>query len=84
MWKESKLIWLGIGAVFIAVFEFLSLAGIRLPDPIALPFFLAFTLIFGYQTLWHGFQSLIHLNFKSINALMLIAVSGAFYLKEYP
>lgn len=84
MWKESKLIWLGIGAVFITVFEFLSLAGIRLPDRIALPFFLAFTLIFGYQTLWHGLQALIHLNFRSINALMLIAVSGAFYLKEYP
>lgn len=84
MRKESKLIWLGIGAVFITVFEFLSLAGIRLPDRIALPFFLAFTLIFGYQTLWHGLQALIHLNFRSINALMLIAVSGAFYLKEYP
>lgn len=84
MWKESKLIWLGIGAAFIAVFEFLSLAGIRLPDLIALPFFLTFTLIFGYQTLWHGLQSLIHFNFRSINALMLIAVAGAFYLKEYP
>lgn len=84
MWKESKLIWLGVGAAFIAIFEFLSLAGIRLPDRIALPFFLGFTLIFGYQTLWHGLQALIHLNFRSINALMLIAVSGAFYLKEYP
>lgn len=84
MWKESQLIWLGIGAVFIAVFEFLSLAGIRLPDQIALPFFLIFTLVFGYQTLWHGFQALINFNFRSINALMLIAVAGAFYLKEYP
>jgi Cd2+/Zn2+-exporting ATPase len=84
MWKESKLIWLGIGAAFIAVFEFLSLAGIRLPDHIALPFFLIFTLLFGYQTLWHGLQALISLNFRSINALMLIAVAGAFYLKEYP
>lgn len=84
MWKESQLIWLGIGALFIAVFEFLSIAGIRLPDYIALPFFLGFTLIFGFQTLWHGLQALIHFNFKSINALMLIAVSGAFYLKEYP
>lgn len=84
MWRESKLIWLGIGAAFIAVFEFLSLAGIRLPEHIALPFFLAFTLIFGYQTLWHGLQALLRFNFRSINALMLIAVMGAFYLKEYP
>lgn len=84
MWKESKLIWLGIGAVFIAVFEVLSLTGIRLPDQIALPFFLIFTLIFGYKTLWHGLQALFDFNFKSINFLMLIAVTGAFYLKEYP
>ncbi len=84
MWKESKLIWLGCGAVFVAIFEFLSLAGIRLPDQIALPFFIIFTFLFGYKTLWHGFQSLLDLNFRNINALMLIAVSGAFYLKEYP
>lgn len=84
MWKETKLIWLGIGALFIAVFEFLSLGGIRLPDHIALPFFLIFTLIFGYQTLWHGLQALVSFHFRSINALMLIAVSGAFYLGEYP
>ncbi|MBS0624947.1 MAG: cation-translocating P-type ATPase [Verrucomicrobia bacterium] len=82
--KESKLVWLGIGAALVAVFEFLSLAGIRLPDPIALPFFLAVTVIFGYQTLWHGLQALLRLNFRNINSLMLIAVTGAFYLKEYP
>lgn len=84
MWKESKLIWLAFGAIFIAIFEVLSLGGIRLPDNIALPFFLTFTLVFGYQTLWHGLLALVHLDFRSINALMLIAVSGAFYLKEYP
>ena len=84
MWKESKLIWLAFGAIFIAIFEFLSLGGIRLPENIALPFFLTFTLLFGYQTLWHGLLALVHLDFRSINALMLIAVSGAFYLKEYP
>lgn len=84
MWKESKLKWLIVGSIFIGIFEFLSLAGIRMPDQIALPFFLVFTLAFGYQALWHGFQALVSLNFKSINALMLIAVAGAFYLKEYP
>jgi len=83
-WNNSKLRWLGLGAVCVAVFEFLSLSGIRLPDSIALPFFLTFNLFFGYETLWHGLKALVSFNFKSINALMLIAVAGAFYLKEYP
>lgn len=84
MWKESKLIWLIVGSIFIGIFEFLSLAGIHLPSSIALPFFLTFTLLFGYQTLWHGIEALLTLNFKSINFLMLVAVAGAFYLGEYP
>jgi Cd2+/Zn2+-exporting ATPase len=84
MWNESKIVWLVAGAIFVAIFEFLSLAGVHLPDTIALPFFLTFTLFFGYETLWHGWKALIHFNIKSINLLMLIAVAGAFYLKEYP
>lgn len=84
MWKESKLQWLIFGSIFIGIFEFLSLAGIHLPKPLALPFFLTFTIAFGYQTIWHGLQALLALNFKSINFLMLIAVAGAFYLGEYP
>jgi Cd2+/Zn2+-exporting ATPase len=84
MWNESKIVWLVAGAIFVAIFEFLSLAGVHLPDAIALPFFLIFTLFFGYETLWHGWKALIHFNIKSINLLMLIAVAGAFYLKEYP
>lgn len=84
MWKESQLKWLILGSIFIGLFEFLSLAGVKLPEHIALPFFLTFTILFGYQTLWHGLQAFIHLNFKSINFLMLIAVIGAFYLGEYP
>ncbi|WP_228840698.1 heavy metal translocating P-type ATPase [Candidatus Protochlamydia phocaeensis] len=84
MEQTLKLRWLIIGAVFISFFEFLSLSGTRLPHLIALPFFLAFTLLFGYQTIWHGLQALAKLDFKSINLLMLIAVSGAFYLGEYP
>ncbi|CUI16053.1 putative cadmium-transporting ATPase [Candidatus Protochlamydia naegleriophila] len=84
MWKESKLKWLITGSIFIGIFEFLSLAGIHLPKPLALPFFLTFTLLFGYKTIWHGLQALLALNFKSINFLMLIAIAGAFYLGEYP
>ncbi len=84
MWKEAKIKWLIACSIFIGIFEFLSLAGIRLQDQIALPFFLIFTLIFGYQALWHGLKALISFDMRSINALMLIAVTGAFYLREYP
>ncbi|WP_213106235.1 heavy metal translocating P-type ATPase [Candidatus Protochlamydia amoebophila] len=84
MWNEPKILWLIVGTLFIAVFEFLSLGGIHLPKEIALPFFLTFTLFFGRETLWHGLKALFNLNFKSINLLMFIAVVGAFYLGEYP
>jgi Zn2+/Cd2+-exporting ATPase len=84
MQQQSKLTWLIVGSIFIGIFEFLSLAGVQLPSFIAFPLFLLFTFLFGYQTLWHGWQALLALNFKSINLLMLVAAVGAFYLGEYP
>jgi Cd2+/Zn2+-exporting ATPase len=54
-----------------------------LPYFIEIPLFLAIILGIGYKTLWHGLKALLQLNFKSINALMLIAVIGAFYLGKY-
>ena len=83
MWRDSKFIWLLFAALLVGVLEFLALGGIRLPSLIEQPFFLAFILIIGYQTLWHGLIALATLNFKSINALMLIAVAGAWYLGNY-
>ncbi len=43
-----------------------------------------FVLGIGYGVLWKGLKALATLRFSSINLLMLIAVAGAFYLKEYP
>jgi len=83
MWNDSKFLWLISAAILVGILEFLSLAGIRLPHPIEVPFFLIFILVIGYQTLWHGLSALVTLNFKSINALMLIAVAGAWYLGKY-
>lgn len=83
MFSDPKFIWLLATCILIGTLEFLSLAGIRLPPGIDIPFFLLIILGIGYKTLWHGFQALITLNFKSINALMLIAVFGAFYLGKY-
>jgi Cd2+/Zn2+-exporting ATPase len=81
--RDSKLIWLLLAAIIVGALEFLSLAGIHLPPPIEIPFFLTLILSIGYQTLGHGFYALITLNFKSIKALMLIAVVGAWVLGKY-
>lgn len=83
MFNDKKFVWLLATCVLVGALEFLSLAGIRLPASIDVPFFLLLIVAIGYKTLWHGFQALITLNFKSINALMLIAVFGAFYLGKY-
>lgn len=83
MLRESKFLWLFFASISIGILEFLALAGMRLPSSIAQPFFFLFIVIVGYQTLWHGLIALATLNFKSINALMVIAVIGAWYLEKY-
>jgi Cd2+/Zn2+-exporting ATPase len=73
-----------LAAVFLAVvLEILSLTGIEIPLPWAPVIFGAFILVIGREVLWNGLQSLVKLNFGSINLLMLIAAVAAFYLGEY-
>ncbi len=81
--RDSKFLWLLFASLIVGIFEFLSLAGIRLPSPVDSAFFFIFILIVGFRTLWHGLRSLIALNFKNMETLMLIAVSGAWYLEMY-
>ena len=83
MWTDSKFLWLLLSAAVVGILEFLSLGGVRLPAWFEIPFFLAFILGIGYQTLWHGFLSLASFNFKNIQTLMLIAVAGAWQLGKY-
>lgn len=83
MWSNSKFLWLILATILVGILEFLALAGIRLPPSIETPFFLLFILIVGYSTLWHGASALISFDFKNINALMLIAVLGAWFLGKY-
>ncbi len=52
--------------------------------PLAPFVFAAFILGIGYKVVWSGIKALFKLNFSNINLLMLIAVIGAFYLKEFP
>lgn len=83
MQKDKKMVWLVGTCLLVAIFEFLSLAEIRLPLVIAIPLFSFIILVIGHQTLWHGLRALLTLNFSSINGLMLIAVAGAFVLGHY-
>ncbi|MFQ5729311.1 MAG: heavy metal translocating P-type ATPase [Waddliaceae bacterium] len=83
MLKDTKLVWLISAGVLVTFFEILSLAGVKLPPAEAIPVFALIIIIIGYRTLWKGLQAMYKLNFRSINLLMVIAVTGAFYIGEY-
>ena len=81
--RDTKFRWLIFSIIVVAIFEFLSLVGWHLPVNVAVPFFAFVIIAIGYRTLWHGLKALLKLNFRSINLLMLIAVVGAFYLRQF-
>ncbi len=83
MLKDMKIVWLIIAAVLVTLFEFLSLAGIKLEKREAIIVFGTIILIIGYATIWRGIKALIKLNISNINLLMIIAVAGAFYIGHY-
>ncbi len=69
--------------MIVGVFEALSLSGLHFPTFFAFPFFLLIILLIGHATLIDGVKALFHLNFKSINLLIVLASIGAFYLEKY-
>ncbi len=73
-----------IAVAAVVALEILSILGINIPQPYAPIVFGAFVLIVGCEVLRDGVKALFRLNFGSINLLMLIAVTAAFYLGEYP
>jgi Cd2+/Zn2+-exporting ATPase len=79
----TKFHWLIFACVFVVLFEALSLSGVRFQPSIAAPLFLLIIVGIGHETLWHGLKALFTLNLASIQLLMVIAVSGAFYLGQY-
>lgn len=81
---DKKFTFLLVMVTIVIGLEILSLTGIHIPMPYAPFIFAAFILIIGYEVLWEGVKALFTFTFSSINLLMLIAVIGAFYLKEYP
>lgn len=82
--NDKKFVILLVAIVAVITLEILSIAGIEIPMPYAPFVFASFILAIGYKVIWSGLIALFKLNFSSINLLMVIAVIGAFYLKEYP
>lgn len=82
--NDKKFVFLLAGVLIVLTMEVLSLSGIHIPNPYAPILFGAFILAIGYKVLWEGLKAMVTLKFASINMLMLIAVTGAFYLGEYP
>src|SRR6187455_262272 len=70
--------------VAVILLEILSLLGNHFPSPYEPFIFLVFVLGTGFPVIRNGFKALIRLDFSSISLLMLIAVTGAFYLGQYP
>lgn len=81
---DKKFLFLIFSIVIVITLEILSIIGIHVLMPYAPFLFGAFILLIGYEVLWKGLKAVVRFDFSSINLLMLIAVIGAFYLKEFP
>lgn len=81
---DKRFLFLLLAITIVVALEVLSIVGIDIPMPYSPVIFAVFIIGIGYEILWKGVKSAISFNFSSINLLMLIAVLGAFYLKEFP
>ncbi len=81
---DKKFLFLLFAITIVLVLEVLSIIGIHIPMPYAPFIFATFILAIGYKVVWSGTMALLRLNFSNINSLMVIAVAGAFYLREFP
>jgi len=82
--NDKKFLFLLSAITIVVALEILSIIGIHIPMPFAPFVFAAFILGIGYNVLWNGLKAIFKVQFSNINLLMLIAVIGAFYLKEFP
>ena len=82
--NDKKFIFLLSAIIIVVALEVLSIIGIHIPMPYAPFIFGAFILGIGHSVVLNGLKAATKLNFSNINLLMLIAVIGAFYLKEFP
>ncbi|MBK7230796.1 MAG: cation-translocating P-type ATPase [Saprospiraceae bacterium] len=82
--NDKKFLFLLSAILVVISLEILSILGINIPMPYAPFIFAAFILGIGYNVIWNGIKAIFKVQFSNINLLMLIAVIGAFYLKEFP
>ena len=86
-WKELftniKFRWLWGALLVVVPFEVLSIFFIHLSLWIELPLFSVILLIFSSGVFKSGFQSLLKLDFSTINFLMTTAVIGAVYFCSF-
>ena len=82
--NDKKFMFLLLAITIVVALEVLSIIGIHIPMPYAPFVFAVFILGIGYNVLWNGVKAIFKLQFSNINLLMLVAVVGAFYLKEFP
>lgn len=82
--NDKKFLFLLFAISIVIALEILSIIGIHIPMPYAPIVFAAFILGVGYKVIWNGVKAIFKVQFSNINLLMLIAVIGAFYLKEFP
>ncbi len=82
--NDKKFLFFLFAIAIVIALEILSIIGIHIPMPFAPVVFAAFILGIGYNVLWNGVKAIFKVQFSNINLLMLIAVIGAFYLKEFP
>jgi len=82
--NDRKFLFLLFAIAIVIGLEILSIIGIQIPMPYAPFVFLTFIIGIGHSVIWNGIIAAVKLNFSNINLLMLIAVIGAFYLKEFP
>jgi Cd2+/Zn2+-exporting ATPase len=81
---DKKFLFLLFAIAIVIALEVLSIIGIHIPMPYAPFIFATFILGIGYNVIWNGVKAIFKVQFSNINLLMLIAVIGAFYLKEFP
>ncbi|MEY4192327.1 MAG: hypothetical protein RJA00_558 [Bacteroidota bacterium] len=82
--NDKKFLFLLSAIIIVILLEVLSIIGIHIPMPFAPIVYSTFILGIGYNILWNGVKAIFKVQFSNINLLMLIAVIGAFYLKEFP
>ena len=82
--NDKTFVFLLFAIAVVILLEVLSILGLHIPMPYAPLVFGAFIVGIGHNVILGGARALFNLNFSNIKLLMLIAVIGAFYLREYP